>query len=181
MAKKDKQETNGEQEPKKGGKLKLIIIILVALIILGGGGFAAYMFLFKKSPPPPAPAQNNGQQQQQQQAQAQAAPPIVKKKKILPQTTLDPFIVNLADKNARRYLKVKVALELSDEKLKDEIKERTPEIRDLVTLLLSSKTYADISTFDGKLALKTELMSRLNAILINGRVTNVFFVDFVVQ
>ncbi len=180
MAKNEKQETNGEQEPKKGGKLKLIIIILIALIILGGGGFAAYMFFFKKSPPPPAPTQNNAQQQQQQ-AQAQAAPPIVKKRKILPQTTLDPFIVNLADKNARRYLKVKIALELSDEKLKDEIKERTPEIRDLVTLLLSSKTYADISTFDGKLALKTELMNRLNAILINGRVTNVFFVDFVVQ
>ncbi len=179
MAKKEKQEENQEEQPKKGGKLKLIIIILIALIILGGGGFAAYMFMFKKSPPPPAPTQKNAQAQQQQQAQA--APPVVKKRKILPQTTLAPFIVNLADKNARRYLKVKIALELSDEKLKDEIKERTPEIRDLVTLLLSSKTFADISTFDGKLALKTEIMNRLNAILINGRVTNVFFVDFVVQ
>ena len=178
MAKKEKQEENQEEQPKKGGKLKLIIIILIALIILGGGGFAAYMFMFKKSPPPPAPTQKNAQAQQQQ---AQAAPPVVKKRKILPQTTLAPFIVNLADKNARRYLKVKIALELSDEKLKDEIKERTPEIRDLVTLLLSSKTFADISTFDGKLALKTEIMNRLNAILINGRVTNVFFVDFVVQ
>ncbi len=178
MAKKEKQEENQEEQPKKGGKLKLIIIILIALIILGGGGFAAYMFMFKKSPPPPAPTQKNSQAQQQQ---AQAAPPVVKKRKILPQTTLAPFIVNLADKNARRYLKVKIALELSDEKLKDEIKERTPEIRDLVTLLLSSKTFADISTFDGKLALKTEIMNRLNAILINGRVTNVFFVDFVVQ
>ncbi len=169
-----------EEQPKKGGKLKLIIIILVALIILGGGGFAAYMFMFKKSPPPAAaPTQNKGQAQQQQQAQA--APPIVKKQKILPQTELNPFIVNLSDRNARRYLKVKIALELSDEKLKDEIKERTPEIRDLITLLLSSKSYNDIASFDGKLALKTEIMNRLNAILINGRVTNVFFVDFVVQ
>ena len=163
-----------EEQPKKKSKLKLIIIILIALIILGGGGFAAYMFLFKKSPPP-KPAGDNGT------AKAAQVVPIKKKKEILPQIELDPFIVNLADRNQRRYLKIKIALELSDKKLEDEIKKREAEIRDLITMLLSSKTYNDISTFDGKLALKTGIMNRLNTILINGRVTNVFFVDFVVQ
>ncbi len=174
MADEKIQEEEGQE--KKGGKLKLIIIILVALIVLGGGGFAAYMFLFKKSPPP-APVGNSTVKQQ---AAQQAAPPV-KKEKILPQIQLDPFIVNLADKNARRYLKLTIALELSNKKLKDEIKERKAEIRDRITTLLRLKTAADLSTYDGTIALKTEIMNRLNAILINGRVTNVFFVDFVIQ
>ena len=161
-----------EEQPQKKSKLKLIIIILIALIILGGGGFAAYMFLFKKPTPPPVT--DNATHKA-----AKVAP--VKKREILPQIELDPFIVNLADRNTRRYLKLKVALELSNKKLQDEIKKREAEIRDLITMLLSSKTYNDISTFDGKLALKTGIMNRLNAILINGKVTNVFFVDFVVQ
>jgi len=162
-----------EEQPKKKSKLKLIIIILIALIILGGGGFAAYMFLFKKEPVPPPKTDNTTVQA------AKVAP--VKKKEILPQIDLDPFIVNLADINSRRYLKLRIALELSDKKLVDEIKKRTAEVRDLITMLLSSKTFNDVSTFDGKLALKTGIMNRLNAIVINGRITNVYFVEFVVQ
>jgi len=174
-----KEGTEEEDKPKKS-KLKLIIIIVIALIVLGGGGFVAYMMFFKKSPAPPPPQQNvQGSSSQAQQTQA---PPVAKKNaKILPQIELQPFIVNLADRGTRRYLKLKVALELSDEKLKDEIEKRKPEIRDIITLLLSSKTYADLSTLDGKLALKTAIMNRLNAVLVSGRVTNVFFVDFVIQ
>jgi len=172
----DDEKVQEEGQEKKGGKLKLIIIILVALIILGGGGFAAYMFLFKKSPPP----KPVGNATATQQAAKQVAPPV-KKDVILPQIQLDPFIVNLADKNARRYLKLTVALELSNKKLKDEIEKRKAEIRDRITTLLRLKTAADLSTYDGTIALKTEIMNRLNAILVNGRVTNVFFVDFVIQ
>ena len=156
--------------------MKIIIIILLAFLIGAGGGVAVYMFLFKK----PAPVQNIPQNQTQQ-IQQSAAPPIVKSNKILPKVDLNPFIVNLADRNARRYLKVKISLEVSEDKTVDEVKERKPEIRDLITLLLSSKTYNDIATFDGKLALKTEIMKRINAILVHGRVTNVYFIDFVVQ
>ncbi len=172
----EKVQEEQEGQEKKGGKLKLIIIILIALIVLGGGGFAAYMFLFKKSPPPAAPKGNATAQQ----AAQQVAPPV-KKEKILPQIQLDPFIVNLADKNARRYLKLTVALEMSNEKLKDEIEKRKAEIRDRITTLLRLKTASELSTYDGTIALKTEIMNRLNAILITGRVTNVFFVDFVIQ
>jgi flagellar FliL protein len=181
MAKKDKEkkEDAEEQEQKKGGGLKFIIIILLAFIIGAGGGFAAYMFLFKKNTPVPQTAPQN-QTMSQQAAQA-VAPPVTHRNEILPKFKLDPFIVNLADTDARRYLKVTITLEVSDDKVKDELKERTPEIRDIITLLLSSKKYTDISTFDGKLALKTEIMNRINVVLNRGKITNVYFIDFVVQ
>ncbi len=173
MAAKDETQQAPQEEKPKKSKLKLIIIIVLALLILGGGGFAVYMLFLKK--PAPAPLPDN------QTAQTTKAAPIADKKEVLPQIEIDPFIVNLADQNAKRYLKVKIALELSNKDLEEEIKKRTPEIRDMITMLLSSKTYADVATFDGKLALKTALISRLNSIVTKGKITNVFFVDFVVQ
>ena len=176
MADEEKKEQEQEEPKKKGGFLKILIIALVAMIIGAGGGFFAYKMFFAKPAPPPA--KDNASQT----AKKQEAPPVApKKNEILPIVDLDPFIVNLADKDQRRYLKVKMALEVSDKKVEEEVKKRMPEIRDIITLLLSSKTYADLSTIDGKLALKTAIVNRLNSIIISGRVTNVFFTEFVVQ
>jgi flagellar FliL protein len=57
----------------------------------------------------------------------------------------------------------------------------TPEIRDTVLLLLSSRTCADVSSTQGKLQLKEALLSRINAVLGEERVTQVLFTEFVIQ
>ena len=175
MANEEKKTQEQEEPKKKGGFFKILIIVIVAMLIGAGGGFFAYKMFFAK--PAPLPADNTSQTAKKPQA-----PPVIpKKNEILPMIDLDPFIINLADRDARRYLKVKMSLEVSDKKVEDEIKKRMPEIRDIITLLLSSKTYADLSTIDGKLALKTEIVNRLNSVIISGRVTNVFFTEFVIQ
>ncbi len=175
MADEEKKAQEQEEPKKKGGFLKILIIVIVAMLIGAGGGFFAYKMFFAK--PAPIPTDNASQTAKKPQA-----PPVIpKKNEILPMIDLDPFIINLADKDTRRYLKVKMSLEVSDKKVEDEIKKRMPEIRDIITLLLSSKTYADLSTIDGKLALKTEIVNRLNSVIISGRVTNVFFTEFVIQ
>ena len=175
MADEEKKGQEQEEGKKKGGFLKIIIIALIGMIIGGAGGFFAFKMFFAKTPPPKP---DNASQTAQK---AQAAPVAPKKNEILPMVDLDPFIVNLADKDTRRYLKVKMSLEVSDKKVEEEVKKRMPEIRDIITLLLSSKTYADLSTIDGKLALKAAIVNRLNSIIVSGRVTNVYFTEFVVQ
>ncbi len=175
MAKEKDVKEQEEQPKKKGGFLMILIVGVVALLIGAGGGFFAYKMFF-------APKQLPTTDNTTAAAPAQKTPPISpKKEEILPMVSLDPFIVNLADKDARRYLKVKMALEVSNKDVADEVKKRMPEIRDVITLILSSKTYADLSTIDGKLALKTAIINRLNAILVTGKVTNVYFTEFVVQ
>ena len=93
---------------------------------------------------------------------------------------LDPFVVNLSG-NANRYLKVVVVLQLSTPELADEVSNRSPQIKDSVITVLSSKSAEEILTVQGKYDLKVDLIRRINANLTIGVVRELFFTQFVVQ
>ena len=63
----------------------------------------------------------------------------------------------------------------------EELKGQSARIRDAVIMLLAGKSYADVSTPDGKVLLKAEVAARLNQILGAQRVVRVYFTDFVVE
>jgi flagellar FliL protein len=54
-------------------------------------------------------------------------------------------------------------------------------IRDIVIRSLSSKTFEEVSTIKGKDRLKDEIVTKINDILADGQIRNIFFTDFVVQ
>ena len=139
--------------PKSGGKKKLIIIIAVAvlaLLLVGGG--AAY-FLMKKKP---VEADD-----EEADAHAPAAAASVKAEPkhgaapvFLP---LEPFTVNLADREAERYAQVGLTLEVEDNKVGDQLKAYMPAIRNNILLLLAGKTSAEMLTREGKLKLAQDI------------------------
>ena len=94
---------------------------------------------------------------------------------------LDPFVVNLADGNGKRYLRATVQLELTPEQAAATFEQRLPQIRDVVLTMLSTKTFEDIRSADGKMSLRTEIISRLNELLNNESVAHIYFTDFVIQ
>lgn len=94
---------------------------------------------------------------------------------------LDTFIVNLADKGGNRYLRITMDLELGIPELETEIEKRLPQIRDSILMILPSKRFADISSVDGKIALRDEILQTLNGFLLKGEITNIYFKEFVVQ
>jgi flagellar basal body-associated protein FliL len=123
---------------------------------------------------------------------------------------LDPKVVNLADPGGLRYLQTNIVLEFHptvkeyyEAKVSEETSDHAsghstevdttadpfqeaidtlrPIIDDIVTTLLSSKTFNEVSTIDGKLALKEELMSKINTALGYPGVINAYFTDFIVQ
>lgn len=99
-----------------------------------------------------------------------------------PQFELEPFIVNLIDDGrGPRYLKVDIKFELENEGIKDEITSRLSQIRDEMLTLLSSKRQTDVETTDGKRILKDEIFTRVNKVLVTGRVKRVYFTEFVIQ
>jgi len=95
--------------------------------------------------------------------------------------SLETFIVNLADKGGNRYLRATIDLELTNPELTAEISKRLPQIRDSILMILPSKRFDDISSVDGKVALRDEILEKLNSILTLGKVTNIYFKEFVVQ
>lgn len=176
-------ELGGDEESapeKKGGMMKLIIIAVAALLVLGGGGAAAYFFLFADD----QPAQEEEKTAQDGAAKEGEAKEGDKAKAEAPGTILnmEPFIVNLADPSGKRYLKLTLAVDAKDEAMKADIEARLPQIRDSILLLLTSKTFEEISTVAGKLRLKNEVLKIINRSL-GGQTTvhAVYFTEFVIQ
>ena len=158
--KKENQEEEVTKVPKKKrGLLKWGVLALI-IVALGAGGYVGWQKFF---------AQNGGK------SHVQAKPT----KRIVYE--LDTFLVNLSDPGGRRYLKVNIKLELNDQEVVKEFNRRKFELRDKILMLLSSKRFDDIATLSGKMALKQEIISRLNASLKDGRVEQVYFTDFLVQ
>lgn len=94
---------------------------------------------------------------------------------------LEPFIVNIYDGQELRYLKVKVEMEMATPALKSELDARLAPIRDAVLVLLSTKTLQDIQDVQGKNQLKDEILTAVNKQITSGKITKIYFTDFVVQ
>jgi len=94
---------------------------------------------------------------------------------------LETFIVNLADAGGSRYLRVTMDLELTSSQLEDELKMRLPQVKDSILMILPTKQFVDISSVEGKVALRNEIIAALNEYLTNGKISNIYFKEFVVQ
>jgi flagellar FliL protein len=94
---------------------------------------------------------------------------------------LDTFIVNLADQERSRYLRVTMDLELAAPTDAEKLNQRLPQVRDRILMLLPSKRFADIASMEGKTALRDEIIGKLNGLFPENVITNIFFSEFVVQ
>ena len=94
---------------------------------------------------------------------------------------LDTFIVNLADQERSRYLRVTMDLELAAPTDAEKLNQRLPQVRDRILMLLPSKRFADIASMEGKTALRDEIIGKLNGLFPENVITNIFYTEFVVQ
>lgn len=94
---------------------------------------------------------------------------------------MEPFIVNIYDGQELRYLRVKVEFETATADAKKEIELRQAPLRDAILVLLTTKTLQDVQDLQGKNQLRDEIMVAVNKILPPGKVSRVYFTDFVVQ
>lgn len=97
---------------------------------------------------------------------------------------LDPFIVNLADTDATRFVKLTLRLGLDESGLGEEL-DRNPVVvaaaRDRIISILTTKTSDQILTPAGKDKLRAEVRDAVNPVLPRGKIVEVFIMDFVVQ
>jgi flagellar FliL protein len=54
-----------------------------------------------------------------------------------------------------------------------------PKIRDIIIIVLSSKTYAEVSTKEGKDELREEIRDKVNLFLTKGQINRVYFTEFI--
>jgi flagellar protein FliL len=152
------------EAPKKSPKSLILIGSIVLIAALGSAGFFAFRYYKGKSNP--ESGQKAGQTSKKEEVKATLA--------------LDPFLVNLADKEESRFVKTTFQLGLAEE-MKEESKTSVPAMRDSIITLLSLKTADQLLTAQGKDKLREEIRSRVNAISPKIRVLEVYIVEFVVQ
>jgi flagellar FliL protein len=72
-------------------------------------------------------------------------------------------------------------MELNSPEVNVEVNENMSKIVDSILLLLSSKSFDDIYTVQGKFKLKDEITTRVNRFLVTGHVKDVYYTEFVIQ
>lgn len=152
------------EEIKKKKSPILIIVIVGMLIVFGAGGFIAWKYFVPKL-----------LIKEKEKAEAEM------KDKIGAIFPLETFVVNLADQDNQKYLKLTVQLEMNEETVTKELNKRRPQLRDLIIGLLSMQKYSDVSTYKGKTFIRKEIISRINNVILTGSVKRVFFTEFVLQ
>jgi len=174
MAKKETDNDAPEEKEKKkssSGNILQIIILVLLLAVLGLGGFIAWKLINLKIPL--LTGQSQISQQTSQTEKTAQKPGIL--------VELDNITVNLADTEESRFLRVKIKLEVENEKDKSKIDAFKTQIKDLIITLLSGKTFSDVRTSQGKFALKEELVWRINRFIGGRPVKNLYFSGFVAQ
>jgi flagellar FliL protein len=161
----DKEPAEGAAEAAEAappkGKLKLIIAAVAVLAIVGGG--ATWFFFFR----------HHGEEVHAE-APAAKAPVFVE---------VPDMLVNLVGSPGERvqYLKVKVVLEVKEEKQVETIKPSMPRVTDLFQTYLRELRPTDINGSAGLFRLKEELTRRVNVALAPSQVNAVLFKEIVIQ
>lgn len=197
MAEEEKAAPQSGGEKKSKAILFVVIGIVVVLLILVGVVVALLMG-----------GDDEGEKKQENTPQVEtqaAAQPSQKAAQIIVGNTISvrsvdklqpgliypaegpiPFTVNLMTQTGKRYLKTSMQFELDKDEVKAmatkaELDNKMPMIKDVVNEILSSKSIEDVATTKGKSRVKDEIVKRINEFLMDGKVFDVFFVEFVVS
>ena len=150
-------------EAPKGGKKKLIIIGAAVAVLLAGGGGGAFYMMKKKAADEAAAAEAEGGEESDAHAKpAKKGPPAHEKKKdehagppaFVP---LDPFTVNLTDRDVNHFAQIGINLQVDDPKVAEEMKGYMPAIRNSILLILSHKSSDQLLSLEGKEKLAEEI------------------------
>ncbi|BDB64293.1 flagellar basal body protein FliL [Helicobacter cinaedi] len=197
MAEEEKAAPQSGGEKKSKAILFVVIGIVVVLLILVGVVVALLMGRDDE--------EGEKKQENTPQVETQAAQPSQKAAQIIVGNTISvrsvdklqpgliypaegpiPFTVNLMTQTGKRYLKTSMQFELDKDEAKAmatkaELDNKMPMIKDVVNEILSSKSIEDVATTKGKSRVKDEIVKRINEFLMDGKVFDVFFVEFVVS
>ena len=89
--------------------------------------------------------------------------------------------LNLIARKGKSYLRAKISLEMDNAALMGELDNKKTVMMDIVISILTSKTVEDLSSIKGKARTKQEIIATLNKSLVDGKIKNLFFTEFIIQ
>jgi flagellar FliL protein len=154
----------------KKGKLGLVFTLVLGVVLGSGLTMGVTHFVYADKPSEPlagtAPADK---------------PKPDEASKVRRIVALKPLIVNIKDTNLKRYLRVVIGLEVSNEEVVEELNRLDIPVHDFVVDRLGVAQMGELDSTIGRNRLKRELTCGINELLENGVVTRLYFADFIVQ
>jgi len=173
-----------EQQPappsRRGFILNALLIVVLAVVSSAGGGVVSFM-LMKRFMPLPATGEVKTEEAKTEDEKGEEIAELLEKSAVLP---LEPFVVNLADSDAARYLRIQISLMVDD---KSKIKEMTEnqalqnKVRDVILQSLTIKTSRDLINEEGKNKLRHEIQEKIAVYFREPKLVDVMFTEFVIQ
>lgn len=162
----DTPEAEGEGEgaaPKKSFLSKKLIIMAAAGVLVLGGVAGGWFFFLRAKP------------HEEKPAVAVVKPPAF--------VEMPEVVVNLSSTNNGRpqYLKAKITLEVTDQKIADDIKPVLPRVLDAFQTYLREMRANDLEGSAGLYRVRDELTKRVNLAVAPSRINAVLFKEVVVQ
>ena len=152
-----------EKGEAKGGKTLLIVaIVLLVVVVVGMGSFVTVMLLGNKS-------------------SSKTSKTTAVSNKSAYTYSLGDFVVNLGDTDQKRYLKVTIQVGYDSTKMAAELKTTDPTLKDSIISVLRSKKSSDLNTKAGTDQLKKQLIDSMNPFLTTGKISYVYFTDFLIE
>jgi flagellar protein FliL len=144
----------GGAVPLKRGKKKLLILGAAVLAVALAGGGGAVWVLKKRAHAAQEALGDEGT------SAADAAHGAGKPDARTPPTylPLDPFVINLADKEADRYAQIGITLEVESPMFADQMKGYMPAVRNAILMIIAHKTSKELLGRAGKEELADEIM-----------------------
>ena len=177
-----KEAEKAPQAKPKGPSKKLLLVAVAAtlVVVLLGIAFVTVFLLTHRSVP--------------------KVPKVIDHAEHSLMVPMREYVVNLLDYGGRRYLKVSLELEFEPEggklpkakkgghggestgpEIPEEIKKKETILRNYIINVLSSSSFNDIKTIEGKNLLQKAIILKCNMVLKSGKVLNVYFNDFIIQ
>ena len=135
----------------KSGKKKLILIGVIVLVVLAIAGGGAAWWLKKRAAHAAALAEEEGGGKAVVEHKVDMSHPPT----FLP---LDPFVVNLADRDADRYAQIGITLELESPAFAEQLKGFMPAVRNAILMVIAHKSAKELLDRSGKEELADEIL-----------------------
>ena len=187
----EKEQEQGE-EVKKGGlsTMKIVIISVVLALLVGGGlvGTTFYLVTSMNTNEEPASKEKDttdkaAEQEEDTQEEVETdAPPQY--------FSMDPnFVVSFTNQNKARFMQFSLEIMSRDGDAIKAVEANMPVIRSSLLMLISSKTYEEMVTREGKEKLLNEITEDINESLRNisgvdhsmANIQAAYFDSFVIQ
>mgnify|MGYP003629805942 CR=1 FL=1 len=146
----DNNRNLGKHKPAaaRGGISRGLLIAIIGLVLVGGGGGGYYYFTTQQK-----------SVVDDESAVADTVRPAI-------YLDLEPsFIVNFVYKDTLRYLQINISVMTRDQSVIEQVQHHMPAIRHQLLMLLSDKTYTQLSGVASKEKLRLEMLIEIRKIV----------------